>query len=85
MGRFTRRRSRGRDWVRRLPDRFTLDDLAAAAGTASLNHALGWLYDSIERGRINPIHMHGRLFYEFLGTRRAGDKQNELDGVRTHR
>ena len=83
MGRFTRRRGRGRDWVQRLPDRFTLDDLAAAAGQANLRLALGWLYDAIERGRIAPIQIHSRLFYEFLGARRAGDKTEEYQGVRT--
>ena len=82
MGRFVRRRARGRDWVAWLPDRFTLDELVAAAGMHEVRGALGWLYEAIEGGRILPVRVGVRLSYDFVGQRRAGDARRTGDVTR---
>jgi hypothetical protein len=71
--RFVRSRSSDREWVQRLPDRFSLDELRAKIAPADLRAALSWLYEGIERGRIEPLHVETRLVYSFVGERRSGD------------
>ena len=74
MARFMRPRSSDREWVQRLPDRFSLAELRAEVGPADLRAALSWLYDAIERGRIEPAHVETRLVYGFVGDRRSDDE-----------
>ena len=74
MGRFWRRRTNGREWVSRLPSHFTMADLASAVRREHLREALAWLYDAIERGRIEPRRGPGGMHYEFTGRRRGDDR-----------
>jgi hypothetical protein len=73
MARFFRPRRSDREWVQRLPARFSLDELRAEVGPSELRAALSWLYDAIERGRIEPLHLEARIIYRFVGDRRSGD------------
>jgi hypothetical protein len=73
-----RTRRRDREWIQRLPDRFSLNELRAAIGPSDLRAALSWLYDAIERGRIEPLHAETRIIYSFVGDRRSDD---ELTGA----
>jgi hypothetical protein len=74
MGRFFRARSTDREWVQRLPDRFSMDTLTAEVGPSELRRALSWLYDAIERGRIEPVRVEAQLLYRFAGERRSDDE-----------
>jgi hypothetical protein len=78
MARFMRPRRTDREWVQRLPDCFSLDEVRAEVGPSDLRAALSWLYDAIERGRIEPLHVETRLVYSFVGDRRSDD---ELTGA----
>jgi hypothetical protein len=74
MGGFARRITDERGWVARVPECFSLQELAQLAGDAELHAALGWLYDAIERGRIEPFGSGRHLRYRFVGERRATDQ-----------
>jgi len=51
-----------------------MDDLTAVAGPQRLRVALSWLYDAIERGRIEPVELATELSYAFVGDRRSDDR-----------
>jgi hypothetical protein len=72
MGRFSRRRD-GQNWVRALPDPFSLDDVLALVGSDEVEPALSWLYDCVEHGRIEPVQGRPRMLYHFVGERRSDD------------
>lgn len=50
----------------------------AVVGREHFDAALAWVYDGIMRGRLEPWHGRpGRIAYEFIGGRRAGDEVGE--------
>lgn len=51
-----------------------MDELTAEIGPSDLRRALSWLYDAIERGRIEPVHVGAHLLYRFAGARRSDDE-----------
>jgi len=78
MGRFARRRRDDRAWVSRLPEPFSLDDVMGVVGTEELPAALGWLYDAIEHGRIEPVQEDHGMRYVFAGERRQDDGEPRI-------
>jgi hypothetical protein len=73
MARFVRPRRADRDWVRRLPDHLSMDEMQALLEPSECTEALSWLYDGIVRGRIEPTHDGRRIIYSFAGPRRSDD------------
>lgn len=51
-----------------------MDELMAEVDRSELRGALSWLYDAIERGRIEPVHVEARPLYRFVGARRSDDE-----------
>jgi hypothetical protein len=73
MGRFSRRRKSGREWVAQLPERFSLEDVSRKLTGEELRDALSWLYDAIQRGRVEPQQTADGMRYAFTGRRRERD------------
>jgi hypothetical protein len=73
MARAGRRHSHDRDWVADLPDLFSMRDMTSLVTRDRVPRTLTWLYDAIERGRVEPSRHGGQLRYRFIGRRRADD------------
>jgi hypothetical protein len=81
MRRFTRRQA-GQAWVQGLPDPFSMHDVLARVPPYELAAALSWLYEAIERGRLDPEQTEDQLLYRFAGQRRVDDSRSTTPAPR---
>jgi hypothetical protein len=55
-------------------------DLTEAVGNEALREGLSWLYETIQRGRVEPLDDAAGMRYRFVGGRRTGDVVQDAPG-----